>query len=147
MPRGTRTLVALLASVALALAAAACGDDDVEEAQPVPGAASFGEGGFDDLPRYPGAEAVSDPTVEDDVTSQSYTIATATPDQVFDQLADDLSAAGWSAAEEPETGADDTFRGVWQRDDQEVVLSATTFADPDGTDEETTQYSYSLGPA
>jgi hypothetical protein len=146
VPRGTRTAVGLLAS--LALAAAACGGgDDVAKAQPVPGAASFDEGGFDELPRYPGAEAVADPTVENDVTSQSYTIATATPDRVFEQLADDLGAAGWTAVEEPETGADDTFRGVWQRDDQEVVLSATTFADPDGTDEETTQYSYSLGPA
>lgn len=148
MSRGVRTTAALLAGLALVLAVGACGGaDDVEETQPVPGAGSFGEGTFDELPRYPGAAAVGEPTVEDDVTSQSFTVATATPDRVFDRLADDLEADGWTPVGEPQTGADDTFRGVWQRDDQELILSATTFDDPDGTDEQTTQFSYSVGPA
>lgn len=130
---------------------AGCGGDtgDGEGTQPVPGATVFQEGAFDELPRYPGSEAVSEPAVEDDVTSQSFTVTTATPERVIRYYADELDRAGWTVVEEPEQlGGEATHRGIWQREGQELVVSTTEFSgfdDPGGT--RTTQYSLSLEPA
>lgn len=141
--------LALVLAAALAVAISGCGDgDDGPEAQPVPGASTFQEGNFDQLPRFPGAEGVEEPVVERDVTTQSFTTESATPGRVMDYYERELDEAGWRAAEPPQRiGAERTYRGVWQKGDQELVVSATTFAgfdDPGGG--RTTQYSLSLGP-
>ena len=140
-----------VAAVALSATLGACGGDagDDEEAQPVPGATVFAEGGFDELPRYPGAEAAGEPTTRDDVTSQSFTIAATTPEQVMDHYEAELEQAGWTAVDAPaRQGAESTYRGRWRQGERELVVSATEFSgfdEPGGT--RTTQYSLSLGPA
>lgn len=133
------------------VAAAGCGGDDSSgsEAQPVPGASVFQEGNFDELPRFRGAEAVNDPTVEDDVTTQSFEISTATSAEVMSFYERELDDAGWVAVEPPrQTGPGGARRAVWRRGDQQLIVSSTEFAagdDASGTDN--TQYSLSLGPA
>lgn len=136
----------------LALAAGGCGGDDAQnqpEAQPVPDASVFQEGNFDRLPRYPGAASVSEPEVERDVVSQSFTSAAATPRQVMDFFTDQLAAAGWTAIDEPgRVGAERTLRGIWEKAGQRLVVSVTRFrGGQDPGDEWTTQYSLSLGPS
>lgn len=109
----TRKAVGGLA-VAVAVLAAGCGGDagDGEETQPVPDATVFAEGGFDGLPRYPGAESVSEPAIKDDVTAQSFAVNVARPDRVTDFYAEELEAAGWAAVVAPsQIGADETYRG------------------------------------
>lgn len=146
----TRKAVGGLA-VAVAVSAAGCGGGagDGEETQPVPDATVFAEGGFDGLPRYPGAESVSEPAIKDDVTAQSFAVNVARPDRVMDFYAEELEAAGWTAVVAPsQIGADETYRGVWRRDQQELVVSSTLAQSIDDTDStRTTQYSLSLGPA
>lgn len=135
------------AAVTLALFAAGCGGNagDGEETQPLPDASVFAEGDFDDLPRYPGAEASSEPAIEGDVTSRSFTTSAASPDRVVDFYADELEAAGWTAVDAPtQIGADETYRGRWRRDQQELVVSATLAQFVEEADA-TTQFS--LSPA
>ena len=128
-----------------------CGGDDSSgsEAQPVPGATAFQEGDFDELPRFRGAEAVNEPTVDQDVTTQSFEVTTATPAQVMEFYERELDEGGWEAVEPPgQTGAESSYRGVWRQGDRRLVVSSTEFAgaeDPAGT--HSTQYSLSLGPA
>lgn len=151
-PFSSRTRVPALLMAAGSWLLLACGDGDDAggpEAQPVPGASTFEEGNFDQLPRFPGADAASEPAVERDVTSQSFTVATATPEQVIGFYDGELDEAGWRAVEEPQRlGAEETYRGVWREGDQELTVSATElsgFDEPGGA--RTTQFSLSLGPA
>ncbi|HEX6237278.1 MAG TPA: hypothetical protein VFZ68_08790 [Acidimicrobiales bacterium] len=142
---------AALVAAAASAAFTGCGDDsdDSNGAQPVPGATAFEEGVFDDLPRYPGSVAVSDPAIEDDVTSQTFTVEAPTPQRVISYFARELDEAGWTVVEEPtQRGAEQTHRGVWQREGERLVVSTTLFrsADEAGADP-ITQYSLSLGPA
>lgn len=146
-PNRRLTPALLLASSLLAVA---CGDDDPSrpEAQPAPGASEFQEGNFDRLPRYPGADPVNDPAIRSDVTTQSFTVATATPEQVIGFYDRELDTAGWRTVQEPQQlGAEQTYRGIWRHEDQELTVSTTQFAGydtPGGT--RTTQFSLSLGP-
>lgn len=137
--------------VVASIAVTGCGGDDSSgsEAQPVPGATVFQEGDFDELPRFRGAEAVNDPTVDEDVTTQSFEVTTATPADVMEFYERELAERGWDPVEPPRrTGAESSYRGVWQQGDRQLVVSSTEFAgadDPAGT--RSTQYSLSLGPA
>lgn len=129
---------------------AACGSDGGGEtdAQPVPGDETFQEGNFDRLPRYPGADDVADPSVEGDVTSQSFDVRTALPRQVMAYFTDELAEAGWTVVDRPEqVGAARTHRGVWQKGGQRLVVSSTESPESEDEYSRTTQYSLSLGPA
>jgi hypothetical protein len=149
--RPSRPTRLAVAAVALSATLGACGGEtgDGEETQPLPGATGFAEGGFDELPRYPGAEAASEPATQDDVTSQSFTIATATPERVMEHYEAELEEAGWTTVDAPaRQGAESTYRGRWRQGERELIVSATEFSgfdEPGGT--RTTQYSLSLGPA
>lgn len=153
MRRSTRdrrpVIVAVVAACAV-VAGCGGGDDSTgSEAQPAPGATQFQEGNFDELPLLPGAEATNDPAVEDDVTTQSFTTSSATPVRVMEFYDRELEQDGWRVVRRPaQLGAEETHRGVWQKDDQQLVVSATELS---GTDEQgdtrTTQFSLNLGPA
>lgn len=143
--RGLLALLALGSSVFVA-----CGEDDQTrpEAQPVPGASTFGEGNFDELPRFPGAQAAAEPAVEQDVTTQSFTVATATPARVMEFYERELPESGWQVLEEPRRlGAERTHRGVWRSGNQQLVVSSTEFSHyDDPSAPRITQFSMSLGP-
>ena len=150
-PSTGRRAPAIAIALALSAGAVACGGDagDGDEAQPLPDATAFAEGGFDELPRYPGAESASEPATQEDVTSQSFTVATATPERVMGYFEDELEVAGWTAVEAPTLlGAESTYRGRWRQGGRQLVVSATEFSGFDDPGEtRTTQYSLTLGPA
>jgi hypothetical protein len=154
VPVVRRSVIAVLVAASVVVAACGGGGDPTDsETQPVPGASEFQEGDFDQLPLFRGAEAVDEPAVEGDVTSQSFTVDAATPEQVMTFYDRELEQDGWRVVDEPERlGAEETHRGIWQTDDQQLVVSATEFTgtgepEDDAANRGTTQFSLSLGPA
>lgn len=134
-------------AVALTLVLAACGSERVRgpEAQPGPGVTSIVEGQFDKLPHYPRSNPVNERTEEDGVTVQTFQVENANAEQILDFYA--RSLPGWDQVEAPHQVGVGTYRGVWQRGDRRLTVSAgraPTLAEGDAV---VSQYSLRLGPA
>lgn len=145
MSRLTRT--ALVSLAALSLGVAGCdqsdddegsiprptgatafgsGDDDgsFPEAQPVPGTDLFGEGDFDQIPLPPLAEPISEIAVQGDSTAQSYEVRGFTAEALIDFYRERLADDDWDQVGSIVETGPDAFRGVWQKTDQRLEVSA-----------------------
>lgn len=140
-----------------------CGDDDTAEtqqgaergvgAQPAPRTDTFEQGLFDELPHPPRSEPLGTRSEKRDVVSQSFRVRDSLPDEVL-AFYEQRLAGEWAELEDPQQiGAGPTWRGVWERDNWELTVSATEAptlnetADPEAAlGNVFSQYSLSLSP-
>lgn len=130
----------------------ACGDGDPggPDAQPLPDATTFDEGDFDQIPRYPGSQAVSGVATQGDTVVQSYSVTNVPPDEVLAFFQAQL--AEWQVVDQVDAIGPDAYRGRWQRQDALLEVSAALapgLEQNDAADQQRriTQYSLTLRPA
>jgi hypothetical protein len=139
--------IGVVFAAVVVLATAACGDDDARPAQPAPRNTRFERGLFDEIPRYPRSDPLAPASEQKGVVVQSFGVQGTEPDTVLDWYADQLS--GWANVRRPEPFGRQAWRGVWEREDQRLLVSAgpapTFEQDPADIEQTTTQYSLTLG--
>lgn len=141
----------LALGAALLVGVAACGDDDgsavsedVRGAQPAPRSTELEPGVFDQLPRFPGSEAISERSEEDGVVAQSFEVAGQLPDTILDFY--ETSLVGWEPLGREQLGAA-SERGRWRQGAMVLTVSAAeapTLDDGPDVERPSAQYSLSL---
>lgn len=120
-------LQCLLAAVALAVVAVGCGGgtgDRTTGAQPSPGVTTFEPGIFDEIPRPPGSEPLSERNEKDGVIAQSFSARDVRPSGVLEFYENRLEGT-WALVSQPQEIGVDTYRGTWARDNWILTVSAT----------------------
>ena len=144
---GRFRLLGVIAVCALAAAACGSGAASSNPAQPRPDSSKFATGRFDDLPRYPRADATGPRSHEHGVTVRTYEVHDLTPERLMQWYTDSLRADGWATvtAAHPEG---QIWRGEWRQRHQRLLVSASA-APALGSDTarvgNTIQYSLTLG--
>lgn len=147
MKHAKHGLSILAATLAIGLAAAACGGRGAPgpEAQPGPDVTTFVEGEFDQLPRYPRSEPAGNRSEKAGTTAQTFRVENATAEQILDFYAGNLN--GWEQVEAPHRVGSGSYRGVWQRGDRRLTVSAARAPTAGDEKEVVSQFSLSLGPS
>jgi hypothetical protein len=129
------------------LTGAACDGGDSSPTQPAPRNTRVQDGLFDRIPRYPRSDPFAPASEQEGVTVQSFGVPGTTPEVVLDWYADELE--GWTIVRRPQPFGPSAWRGVWEREDQRLLVSAgpapTFEQDPADIEQSTTQYSLTLG--
>jgi hypothetical protein len=133
--------------VATSILIGACGDGSSSPSQPAARDTHGEEGLLDRIPRYPRSEPLARASEQGGVTVQTFGVEGTTPEQVLDWYRDEL--AGWTSVRRPRPFGRTAWRGVWERQDQRLLVSAgpapTLEQDPADIEQTTTQYSLTLG--
>ncbi|WP_370324595.1 hypothetical protein [Euzebya sp.] len=161
-----RLALALIAVLALSVAGCAADDESganpdlaeetaVAETEPVTGGADVEPGvglgtpvpgSFAEIPLPTNADPLSDPSTEDGVTVQTWSVTSSSPPVVLDHFDEVLPEQGWEPGEADATSVQGTepaelAQSTWTRDGQTLLVTA---ADYDGADSETVQLSLQL---
>lgn len=132
------------AAVFAAVVLGACGSSSSPpRAQPAPDVTVFRTGGFDQLPRYPRTQEVSQQTSKSGVVSQSFSVSNTTPEQVLQFYSDHL--VGWQVTEPVHAVGTDVYRGAWVKGDRELLVTSSK-APTISNGEPAVEYSLELGP-
>lgn len=116
-----------LAGIALAIVAVGCGggtDDRSTGAQPSPDVTTFEPGIFDEIPRHPRSEPLSERNEKDGVIAQSFSARDVRPSGVLEFYENSLEGT-WDLSSQPQEIGVDTYRGTWTRDTWTLTVSAT----------------------
>jgi hypothetical protein len=125
----------------------ACDDGDANPAQPAPRNTRFAQGLFDSIPRYPRSDPLSPASEQKGVVVQTFGVQGTTPELVLEWYTDELD--GWANVRRPQMFGRRAWRGVWERGDRRLLVSAgpapTFEQDPADLEQSKTQYSLTLG--
>lgn len=133
---------------ALAVVLVGCGDDGGAggpEAQPAPDVTTFQEGDFSGIPLPPRAEEAGERSERDGVVVQSFFVRDKTPREVLDFYATHFDLQGVTPTMTPQEFGNDAWRGSWQLEGRELLVSATSAPSAGGGDV-VTQMSLELSP-
>ena len=123
------TRVLLLAGALLLTACGATGGFADDQAN---AAGTLEAGELAGLPTPGGAAPFGAPAQKESAVTQSFKVTGLTPQQVLDFYTSALRDQGWSASNAPMEHGENVWRGLWERNDRLLQVSAEPDSD-DGT--------------
>ncbi len=100
------------------------------------GGAVFVDGEFAEIPLPTAAEPFGGAETEDDVTVQSFSVTSSSPNEIIEFMTAELTAIGWTQGQvdssgDTESGRPDQIAATFIRDDQTLLVTAADIGEDD----------------